>query len=239
MQGLYHLNFLKSSHTCRCCTLFNFWRRWELWFSWCILYRKVFRETISYCSFGLIMNSVYNYRVCFCLLWGWERCSRCHPWDWQHAIWVWKALSISGMGKSNVSVFIFPKIWEMQSVRHFLPRKEVRSLDNWHLINYDDFDWQGERGRHRDGPKSGGNQRPTKTLFVINFDPTCTRTRDIERHFEPYGNVLHVRIRRNFAFVQFENQEDATRALECTHMRLVGYFILFLMVAISYLFVSW
>lgn len=61
-------------------------------------------------------------------------------------------------------------------------------------------------------------------MFVINFDPIRTRIRDIERHFEPYGNVLHVRIRRNFAFVQFETQEDATKALECTHMRLVTYF---------------
>ncbi|KAJ0807630.1 putative RNA recognition motif domain, nucleotide-binding alpha-beta plait domain superfamily [Helianthus annuus] len=61
------------------------------------------------------------------------------------------------------------------------------------------------------------NQKPTKTLFIINFDPVHTRVRDIENHFEPYGNVLHVHIRRNFAFVQFETQE-ATKALECTHM---------------------
>lgn len=54
---------------------------------------------------------------------------------------------------------------------------------------------------------------------MINFDPIRTRVRDIEKHFEPYGNVLHVRIRRNFAFVQFETQEDATKALECTNMR--------------------
>ncbi|KAL3030793.1 hypothetical protein AAZX31_03G238100 [Glycine max] len=61
-------------------------------------------------------------------------------------------------------------------------------------------------------------QRPTKTLFVINFDPIRTRVRDIERHFEPYGKVLNIRIRRNFSFVQFETQEDAIKALECTHM---------------------
>nr|GEY21037.1 serine/arginine-rich splicing factor RS31-like isoform X2 [Tanacetum cinerariifolium] len=79
-------------------------------------------------------------------------------------------------------------------------------------------DVEGERGRHRDGSKSVANQRPTKTLFIINFDPIHTRVRDIEKHFEPYGNVLHVRIRRNFAFVQFETQEEATKALECTHM---------------------
>ncbi|GJT73823.1 serine/arginine-rich splicing factor RS31-like protein isoform X2 [Tanacetum coccineum] len=48
-----------------------------------------------------------------------------------------------------------------------------------------------------------------------------TRVRDIEKHFEPYGKILHVRIQRNFAFVQFETQEEATKALEYTHMRLV------------------
>lgn len=69
------------------------------------------------------------------------------------------------------------------------------------------------------------NSRPTKTLFVINFDPVQTRVRDIERHYEPYGKVLHVRIRRNFAFVQFGTQEEATKALECTHMRLVTFIL--------------
>ncbi|XP_024958735.1 serine/arginine-rich splicing factor RS31-like [Cynara cardunculus var. scolymus] len=98
----------------------------------------------------------------------------------------------------------------------------IHALDN-SPFGYDrrrlSVEWaRGERGRHRDGSKSVANQRPTKTLFVINFDPIRTRVRDIEKHFEPYGKVLHVRIRRNFAFVQFETQEDATKALECTHM---------------------
>ncbi|XP_028116929.1 serine/arginine-rich splicing factor RS31-like [Camellia sinensis] len=98
----------------------------------------------------------------------------------------------------------------------------IRGLD--HLpFGYDrrrlSVEWaKGERGRPRDGSRSMTNQRPTKTLFVINFDPIRTRVRDIEKHFEPFGKVLHVRIRRNFAFVQFETQEDATKALECTHM---------------------
>lgn len=79
---------------------------------------------------------------------------------------------------------------------------------------------QGERGRHREGSgRTGVNMRPAKTLFVINFDPINTRIRDLERHFESYGKVLHVRIRRNFAFVQFETQEDATKALEATNGR--------------------
>ncbi|XP_057463734.1 serine/arginine-rich splicing factor RS31-like isoform X1 [Actinidia eriantha] len=98
----------------------------------------------------------------------------------------------------------------------------IRHLDNV-PFGYDrrrlSVEWsRGERVRHRDTSRSMANPRPTKTLFVINFDPIRTRVRDIERHFESYGKVLHVRIRRNFAFVQFETQEDATKALECTHM---------------------
>lgn len=66
--------------------------------------------------------------------------------------------------------------------------------------------------------KSLTNSRPSKTLFVINFDPYHTRTRDLERHFDPYGKIMNVRIRRNFAFIQYESQEDATKAIEATNM---------------------
>ncbi|KAK8971612.1 hypothetical protein V6N11_073244 [Hibiscus sabdariffa] len=95
----------------------------------------------------------------------------------------------------------------------------IRGLDNI-PFGYDrrrlSVEWaKGERGRHRDGSRST-SQRPTKTLFVINFDPIRTRERDITKHFEPYGKVLNVRIRRNFAFVQFATQEDASKALEAT-----------------------
>lgn len=61
--------------------------------------------------------------------------------------------------------------------------------------------------------------RPSKTLFVINFDPIHTRPKDLERHFDSYGKIANIRIRRNFAFVQYETQEDATRALDATNMR--------------------
>ncbi|KAJ0749954.1 putative RNA recognition motif domain, nucleotide-binding alpha-beta plait domain superfamily [Helianthus annuus] len=65
--------------------------------------------------------------------------------------------------------------------------------------------------------KSSSNSRPSKTLFVINFDPYNTRTRDLERHFDSYGKVLNIRIRKNFGFIQFESQDDATNALEATN----------------------
>ncbi|KAM2975815.1 hypothetical protein FF1_001932 [Malus domestica] len=77
-----------------------------------------------------------------------------------------------------------------------------------------------EHGTRRPGAsrRSSTNTRPSKTLFVINFDPYHTRTKDLERHFDSYGKIVSVRIRRNFAFVQYESQEDATRALEATNM---------------------
>ncbi|URE00341.1 hypothetical protein MUK42_26379 [Musa troglodytarum] len=77
-----------------------------------------------------------------------------------------------------------------------------------------------ERNSRRSGSsrRPSANTRPSKTLFVINFDSINTKTQDLERHFEPYGKILNVRIRRNFAFIQFDAQEDATKALEATHM---------------------
>ncbi|KAE8704675.1 Serine/arginine-rich splicing factor RS41 [Hibiscus syriacus] len=85
-----------------------------------------------------------------------------------------------------------------------------------------------ERGVRR--PEGGGggsrrsvaNTRPSKTLFVINFDPYHTRTRDLERHFESYGKIVNVRIRRNFAFVQYDSLDDVIRALEATNMRVIS-----------------
>ncbi|KAI8021064.1 Serine/arginine-rich splicing factor RS40 [Camellia lanceoleosa] len=77
-----------------------------------------------------------------------------------------------------------------------------------------------ERDIRRPGSsrRPSANTRPSKTLFVINFDTIHTRTRDLEKHFEPYGKVLNVRIRRNFAFIHYETQEDATRALDATNL---------------------
>ncbi len=73
--------------------------------------------------------------------------------------------------------------------------------------------------RREDARRSITKHRPTKTLFVVNFDPINTRARDLERHFEPYGKLVRVHIRKNFGFVQYETQDEATKALECTNMR--------------------
>ncbi|XP_066388906.1 serine/arginine-rich splicing factor RS31-like [Miscanthus floridulus] len=69
--------------------------------------------------------------------------------------------------------------------------------------------------KSRDRPT--GDVKPTRTLFVINFDPMRTKIQDIERHFEPYGKIANIRIRRNFAFVQYETQEEASAAVKNTN----------------------
>ncbi|KXZ52904.1 hypothetical protein GPECTOR_8g283 [Gonium pectorale] len=59
--------------------------------------------------------------------------------------------------------------------------------------------------------------RPSRTLFVVNFDVRRTSERDIERFFMRYGNLTRVQIKKNYAFVQFPDVESAVRALERTN----------------------
>ncbi|KAF8097584.1 hypothetical protein N665_0285s0015 [Sinapis alba] len=52
---------------------------------------------------------------------------------------------------------------------------------------------KGERGGDRrsgGGSRRSSSMRPSKTMFVINFDAENTRTRDLEKHFEPYGKIV-------------------------------------------------
>ncbi|MCO5603338.1 hypothetical protein L7F22_057488 [Adiantum nelumboides] len=81
-----------------------------------------------------------------------------------------------------------------------------------------------EWAKPTDGPSRKRAERrrdmssvPAKTLFVINFDPASTSVRDLENHFEPYGELIRVHIHKNFAFVEYGSQEAATTALERTH----------------------
>ena len=54
---------------------------------------------------------------------------------------------------------------------------------------------------------------------MVNFDVERTRERDLERHFEEYGRLKRVQIKRNYAFVQFENVDQATEAVKNTHLK--------------------
>lgn len=57
--------------------------------------------------------------------------------------------------------------------------------------------------------------------------PITTNEHHIEKHLDPFGKVINVRIRRNFSFIQHATQEDARKSLEATqkqHRRLLLFF---------------
>eukprot|EP01103_Thecamoeba_quadrilineata_P011379 TRINITY_DN2703_c0_g1_i2.p1 TRINITY_DN2703_c0_g1~~TRINITY_DN2703_c0_g1_i2.p1 ORF type:complete len:186 (-),score=39.39 TRINITY_DN2703_c0_g1_i2:483-1040(-) len=70
----------------------------------------------------------------------------------------------------------------------------------------------GHIKRREDERRRDAQSTPSNTLFVVNFDPVRTRTRDIEKHFERFGRLLRIEVRRNFAFVQFETVDEAADA---------------------------
>ncbi len=65
--------------------------------------------------------------------------------------------------------------------------------------------------------------KPTTTLFVVNFDADKTRERDLEKHFEPFGKLRRVQIKRNYAFIQYEDVDQSADALKaCNGTCLAG-----------------
>eukprot|EP00475_Leptophrys_vorax_P020761 TRINITY_DN284_c0_g1_i2.p1 TRINITY_DN284_c0_g1~~TRINITY_DN284_c0_g1_i2.p1 ORF type:complete len:265 (-),score=74.15 TRINITY_DN284_c0_g1_i2:1620-2414(-) len=59
----------------------------------------------------------------------------------------------------------------------------------------------------------------SRCLFVANFGPRITE-RVLEDLFSPYGKIARIAInaeRKNFAFIEFENVDDASAALKALH----------------------
>ena len=61
------------------------------------------------------------------------------------------------------------------------------------------------------------NIAPSETLFVVNFHEETTKKEDLEMLFSPYGEMVRIDMKRNYAFVQFKTIEQATRAKENTN----------------------
>lgn len=58
---------------------------------------------------------------------------------------------------------------------------------------------------------------PCETLFVVNFSAETTKREDLEMLFSPYGEIVRIDMKKNYAFVQFTKVEDATRAKDETN----------------------
>ncbi|RWW23472.1 hypothetical protein BHE74_00012224 [Ensete ventricosum] len=83
----------------------------------------------------------------------------------------------------------------------------VRALDRTQFGRHGRWlrvEWTKIHNSGRSGSlRSLANMRHTKTLFVINFDPIDTRLRflNLERHFEPYGKVLNIKLEEILPFL--------------------------------------
>jgi len=58
---------------------------------------------------------------------------------------------------------------------------------------------------------------PSETLFVVNFHEETTKREDLEMLFSPYGELVRIDMKRNYAFVQFTSVENATKAKDATN----------------------
>lgn len=58
---------------------------------------------------------------------------------------------------------------------------------------------------------------PNETLFVVNFHEESTKREDLQMLFEPYGELVRIDMKRNYAFVQFKTVEEAMRAKDATN----------------------
>ena len=59
--------------------------------------------------------------------------------------------------------------------------------------------------------------KPSETLFVVNFHEETTKREDLQMLFEPFGELVRIDMKRNYAFVQFRTIEEATKAKETTN----------------------
>jgi len=58
---------------------------------------------------------------------------------------------------------------------------------------------------------------PNETLFVVNFHEETTKREDLQMLFEPYGEIVRIEMKRNYAFVQFKTVEESIRAKDATN----------------------
>lgn len=59
--------------------------------------------------------------------------------------------------------------------------------------------------------------QPNETLFVVNFHEETTKREDLQMLFEPYGELVRIDMKRNYAFVQFKTIDEAIRAKDATN----------------------
>lgn len=59
--------------------------------------------------------------------------------------------------------------------------------------------------------------RPSDTLFVVNFHEETTKKADLEMLFGPFGQLIRIDMKGNYAFVQFSSIDEAMKAKDATN----------------------
>ena len=52
---------------------------------------------------------------------------------------------------------------------------------------------------------------------MVNFHEETTKREDLQMLFEPYGELVRIEMKRNYAFVQFSTVDEASRAKDATN----------------------
>jgi len=63
---------------------------------------------------------------------------------------------------------------------------------------------------------------PCDTLFVVNFDPTDTQAKHLEKIFGVFGPLKRLDTKKNYAFIQYETVDQAVSALKQMHGKKIG-----------------
>ena len=100
--------------------------------------------------------------------------------------------------------------------RHFASLPTHRELDQVSNAIRAEFARGDGRVKRKEDDRRR-NIQPSETLFVVNFHEETTKREDLQMLFEPYGELVRIDMKRNYAFVQFRTIDEATRALNATN----------------------
>jgi len=109
----------------------------------------------------------------------------------------------------NGFAFVFMESGYSEAI-HELDGREFGSQRRMLKVEYARGD--GIVKRREEQRRSEAQSLPCDTLFVVNFDPISTTTRDLEKIFQAFGKTIRVDVKKNFAFIQYEAIADATKA---------------------------
>ena len=101
----------------------------------------------------------------------------------------------------------------LQNAAFFLTLREVENVSSALRAEFARGDGRVKR-KEEDRRR---NIQPSETLFVVNFHEETTKREDLKMLFEPYGELVRIDMKRNYAFVQFKTVEEATKAKDVTN----------------------